>query len=112
MCERRIVNITTRNNLKAKSSRLDLTRLNRFFVAWKFLQKSCEFSKKKILVRKHKLFKQNFFGDWKKYLKKGGFNQIVSLDMCDFSLIYAHVLKMKEEKKIFIQKLLWAATLA
>lgn len=40
-----------------------------------------------------------FFGDWKKYLKKGGFNQIVSLDLCDFSLIYAHVLKMKEEKK-------------
>ncbi len=33
---------------------------------------------------KNKLFKQNFFGDWKKYLKKGGFNQIVSLDMCDF----------------------------
>jgi DNA topoisomerase-1 len=48
---------------------------------------------------KNKLFKQNFFSDWKKYLKKGGFNQIVSLDMCDFSLIYAHVLKMKEEKK-------------
>ena len=48
---------------------------------------------------KNKLFKQNFFGDWKKYLKKGGFNQIVSLDMCDFSLIYAHVLKMKEDKK-------------
>ena len=48
---------------------------------------------------KNKLFKQNFFGDWKKYLKKGGFNQIVSLDLCDFSLIYAHVLKMKEEKK-------------
>ena len=48
---------------------------------------------------KNKLFKQNFFGDWKKYLKKGGFNQIVSLDLCDFSLIYSHVLKMKEEKK-------------
>ena len=48
---------------------------------------------------KNKLFKQNFYGDWKKYLKKGGFNQIVSLDLCDFSLIYAHVLKMKEEKK-------------
>ena len=27
---------------------------------------------------KNKLFKQNFFGDWKKYLKKGGFNQVVS----------------------------------
>jgi DNA topoisomerase-1 len=48
---------------------------------------------------KNKLFKQNFYGDWKKYLKKGGFNQIVSLDLCDFSLIYSHVLKMKEEKK-------------
>jgi DNA topoisomerase-1 len=48
---------------------------------------------------KNKLFKQNFFSDWKKYLKKGGFNQVISLDMCDFSLIYAHVLKMKEEKK-------------
>jgi DNA topoisomerase-1 len=48
---------------------------------------------------KNKLFKQNFFGDWKKYLKKGGFNQVVSLDLCDFSLIYSHVLKMKEEKK-------------
>jgi DNA topoisomerase-1 len=48
---------------------------------------------------KNKLFKQNFFGDWKKYLKKGGFNQIVSLDLCDFSLIYAHVLKMKEDKR-------------
>jgi DNA topoisomerase I len=48
---------------------------------------------------KNKLFKQNFYGDWKKYLKKGGFNQVVSLELCDFSLIYAHVLKMKEEKK-------------
>lgn len=43
-------------------------------------------------------FNKNFFRDWKHYLKKGGFNDIIKdFSLCDFTLIYEHVLKEKEE---------------
>ncbi len=47
---------------------------------------------------KNKIFKNNFFNDWKVYLKKGGFNKINDLDNCDFKLIYNYLVKIKEEK--------------
>jgi DNA topoisomerase-1 len=46
-----------------------------------------------------RIFKKNFFSDWKIYLKKAGLHQITELDKCDFSLIYAHIIKQNEEKK-------------
>ncbi len=47
---------------------------------------------------KNKIFKNNFFNDWKVYLKKGGFSKINDLDNCDFKLIYNYLVKIKEEK--------------
>jgi DNA topoisomerase-1 len=47
---------------------------------------------------KNRMFRKNFFSDWKSYLKKGGFTQITNLDLCDFSLIYNHILKHREQK--------------
>jgi DNA topoisomerase-1 len=48
---------------------------------------------------KNKRFNKNFFKDWKVFLKKGGFNQIIDLEKCDFSLILNYLLKHKEIKK-------------
>ncbi len=47
---------------------------------------------------KNKTFNKNFFNDWKKYLKKGGFTEITDLSKVDFSLIMDHILKHKEAK--------------
>lgn len=47
---------------------------------------------------KNKTFNKNFFNDWKKYLKKGGFTQITDLSQVDFSLIQDYILKHKEAK--------------
>ncbi len=47
---------------------------------------------------KNKTFNKNFFSDWKKYLKKGGFSEITDLEKCDFKLIIDHILKHKEAK--------------
>lgn len=47
----------------------------------------------------NRIFKKNFFSDWKIYLKKAGFNEITELEKCDFSLIYDYIVKHKEEKK-------------
>ena len=47
----------------------------------------------------NKTFNKNFFLDWKIYLKKGGFNEVIELAKCDFSLIYEYIIKHKEEKK-------------
>jgi DNA topoisomerase I len=48
---------------------------------------------------KNKIFNKNFWIDWKKYL---GNYHIESLEDVDFSLIYQHILKEKEMKKIDI----------
>ena len=47
---------------------------------------------------KNKTFNKNFFNDWKKYLKRGGFVKITDLTKCDFSLIIKHILAHKEAK--------------
>jgi DNA topoisomerase-1 len=47
---------------------------------------------------KNKTFNKNFFNDWKKYLKRGGFVEITDLAKCDFSLIIKHILAHKEAK--------------
>jgi DNA topoisomerase I len=47
---------------------------------------------------KSRIFKSNFWKDWKKFLGKD--HQIKSLDDCDFSLIYKYILDQKEKKKI------------
>ena len=47
---------------------------------------------------KNKVFNNNFFNDWKYYLKKGGFLQITDFSKCDFKLIQDHVIKYKEQK--------------
>ena len=47
---------------------------------------------------KNKIFNKNFFSDWKKYLKKGGFNEITDLEKCDFSLILKYLLEKKDIK--------------
>ncbi len=47
----------------------------------------------------NKIFKKNFFSDWKIYLKKAGLNEITELEKCDFSLIYDYIVKHKEEKQ-------------
>ena len=47
---------------------------------------------------KNKLFNKNFFNDWKVFLKKSGFNKIISLENCDFSRIYKYIIKEKEKK--------------
>ena len=46
---------------------------------------------------KNKVFKKNFWNGWKSILGKN--NIIQSLDLCDFSLIYQHVLREKEKLK-------------
>lgn len=46
-----------------------------------------------------KIFNKNFFNDWKKFLKKGGFTNIIDLEKCDFSLILDYILKHKEIQK-------------
>ena len=46
----------------------------------------------------NRVFRRNFWNDWKKIL---GSNHIIqNLDDVDFSLIYDHLLKMKEDKKL------------
>jgi DNA topoisomerase-1 len=47
---------------------------------------------------KESVFRRNFWNDWKKLLGKG--SPIESLDNCDFTLIYEHLLKLKETKKL------------
>jgi len=47
---------------------------------------------------KNKTFNKNFWNDWKKYL--GDDHEIKSLEDCDFSLIYQHILDEKERKKV------------
>lgn len=47
----------------------------------------------------NKTFRKNFFKDWSKYLKKGGFKEITDLDKCDFSLILNHIIKQREIKQ-------------
>lgn len=46
---------------------------------------------------KSKMFRKNFFNDWKVFLKKGGFTQIKNIDDCDFSIILKHILDTKEK---------------
>jgi DNA topoisomerase I len=46
----------------------------------------------------NKTFNKNFWNEWKKILGKD--HKIQSLDQCDFSLIYDHVLKENEKKKM------------
>ena len=48
---------------------------------------------------KNKIFNKNFFSDWKKYLKKGGFSEITNLEKCDFSLIIKYLIGKKEAKE-------------
>jgi DNA topoisomerase I len=48
---------------------------------------------------KSKVFRKNFFNDWKVFLKKGGFNEIKDIDKCDFSLILKHIINIKEKTK-------------
>lgn len=45
-----------------------------------------------------KIFKRNFWNDWKKILGKN--NKIQNLDLCDFSLINRYILKKKEERDL------------
>lgn len=47
----------------------------------------------------NKTFRKNFFKDWSKFLKKGGFKEITDLDKCDFSLILDHIVKQREIKQ-------------
>lgn len=47
---------------------------------------------------KSKIFKKNFWADWKVILGKN--HTIQSLEDCDFSLIFNYILKQKEEKKL------------
>lgn len=47
----------------------------------------------------NRIFKKNFFNDWKIYLKKSGFNEINDFTKCDFKLIYDHILLHRESKK-------------
>lgn len=47
---------------------------------------------------KNRVFRKNFWKDWKKILGKD--NIIQSLDDCDFSLIYNYLLDKKEKKKL------------
>lgn len=47
---------------------------------------------------KSKIFRKNFWNDWKKVLGKD--HPIQSLDECDFSLIYNYLLKKKEQNKL------------
>lgn len=47
---------------------------------------------------KNKIFRKNFWNDWKQILPKDTI--IKSLDECDFSLLYAEVIRRKEEKKL------------
>jgi DNA topoisomerase I len=48
---------------------------------------------------KNKIFRKNFFNDWKIFLKKGGFNDIKDIDKCDFSLILENIIKTREKTK-------------
>lgn len=48
---------------------------------------------------KSSTFRKNFFNDWKVYLKKNKFIEIIDLDKCDFTKIYNHLLNVKEHKK-------------
>lgn len=45
----------------------------------------------------NKTFRKNFWKDWKKVL--GSNHMIKDIDKCDFSLIYEHILNVKEEQK-------------
>ena len=47
---------------------------------------------------KNSVFRKNFWNDWKKIL--GSDHEIKDLVGCDFGLIYEHLLKIKEEKKL------------
>jgi len=47
---------------------------------------------------KNKSFNNNFFNDWKIYLKNGGFSKITDLEKCNFNLIYKHLTKLKEQR--------------
>lgn len=47
---------------------------------------------------KNSVFRKNFWNDWKKIL--GPDHKIKDLAGCDFTLIYEHLLKEKEEKKL------------
>lgn len=46
---------------------------------------------------KNKVFRKNFFNDWKVFLKKGGFTEIKDIDKCDFSLILKHLVNKKQK---------------
>lgn len=45
----------------------------------------------------NKIFRKNFWNDWKKTLRGMA---ITSLDLCDFSLIYKHILELKQQKSL------------
>jgi DNA topoisomerase-1 len=47
---------------------------------------------------KNSKFNRNFFKDWKTFLKKGGFTQIIDFTKCNFSLIQNYLEKHKEKK--------------
>lgn len=47
----------------------------------------------------HKKFKNNFFKDWKKILKKDGYTQITDFDKVNFSKIYNYLLNKKDKTK-------------
>ncbi len=48
---------------------------------------------------KNSKFNKNFWNDWKKLLSKENQTKITSLEDCDYSLIYKHFMKEKENKK-------------
>jgi DNA topoisomerase-1 len=48
---------------------------------------------------KNKVFRKNFFNDWKVFLKKKGFNDIKDIDKCDFTLILKNIINTKEKVK-------------
>lgn len=50
----------------------------------------------------NRIFRKNFWKDWKQLLGKE--NPIQSLDDCDFSLIYNHLLEKKERKKLLTKE--------
>jgi DNA topoisomerase I len=48
---------------------------------------------------KNKKFNKNFFNDWRKFLIKGGYNEIKDLNKIDFKLILNFILKNKEKQQ-------------
>mmetsp|Transcript_40519 Transcript_40519/g.101970 ORF Transcript_40519/g.101970 Transcript_40519/m.101970 type:complete len:831 (+) Transcript_40519:192-2684(+) len=49
---------------------------------------------------KNPRFNENFFKDWQLYLNEGGKHPVIrSMKKCDFSLIHAHVMEQREQRR-------------